>query len=210
MPSLWISLVVAAGVVGLMALRGSSRPAPGVVPDDPDVLALVERLTRLGYFCFTPDGAPPPGPAAEALWGPASRRLFPVDAEAVAEGGASAVLAHAAPFLGEAIAAAASDRVARAGGVARYDVLIGDRAYPILGHAEFDDPRAWEIAAARALAMLDALLEGAGVPERAFWLGGAEDGTAAFLTPEQARAIRACPAVAAKPKRSFGDRFEPA
>lgn len=208
MPSLWITVAVAACAVALVAWRSPARPAGPA--DDPDVAALVERLTALGYFCFTPDGAPPPGPAAEALWGEASRRIFPVDAEAVAEGAASALLAHATPFLGEAPWREAADRIGRTGGVPRYDVLIGDRAFPILGLAEFDDPRAWEIASARALAMLDALLEGAGVPERAFWLGGAEDGTAGFLTPEQARAIRACPAIADKPKRSFGDRFEPA
>lgn len=204
MPTLWLTAVVAACVAGALALRGSSRAQPAT--DDPALLALIRRLTALGYFCFTPDGSPPAGPAAEALWGEASRRIFHIDAEAVAEGRASGLLAHAVPFLGEQPAREATDRIGRSGGVARYDVLLGERAYPILGHAEFDDPRRWEIAAARALAMLDALLEAADVPERAFWL----DGMAAFLTPEQAAAMRACQAVAAKPRRSFGDRFEPA
>lgn len=208
MPSLWITAAVLAATAAVLALRGSTPRPPA--DDDPDLRALVERLTALGYFCFTPTGAPPPGPAAEALWGEASKRTFAVDAEAVAEGAATAVLAPAVPFVGEAAIAGAADRLGRAAGVARYDVRIGDRSYPILGHGEFDDPRRWEIAAARALAMLDALLEAAAVPERAYWLSGAEDGFAAFLTPEQARAIRACPAVADKPKRSFGDRFEPA
>ncbi len=206
MPSLWITAVVLVCTAAALALRGAARaPEPG---DDPDLRALVERLTALGYFCFTQDGRPPAGTAAEALWGPASRRIFPIDAEAIAEGAASELLAHAAPLLGEVRGAV--DRLGRDAGVTRYDVIVGDRAFPILGHAEFDDARRWEIAAARALAMLDALLEAAGVPERAFWLSGAEDGMAAFLTPEQARVIRACPAVADKPKRSFGDRFEPA
>lgn len=208
MPSLWITAVVLAATAAVLVLRGSSH-SPGP-PDDPQLVALVERLTALGYFCFTPDGAPPPGPAADALWGPASRRIFPIDAEEIAEGAASEVLAYALPLLGEAAIAGARDRLGRVGGVVRYDVIVGERTFPILGHAEFDDARRWEIAAARALAMLDALLEAAGVPERAFWLSGAEDGVAAFLTPEQAQALRACPAVADKPRRSFGDRFEPA
>lgn len=204
MPGLWITAAVLVGTAAVLALRGSARASePG---DEPDLQALVERLTALGYFCLTPDGRPPTGSALEALWGPASRRIFPIDAEAIAEGAASELLAHAAPLLGAI--PGVIDRVSRDAGVTRYDVIVGNRVFPILGHAEFDDARRWEIATARALAMLDVLLESGGVPERAFWLSGAEDGMAAFLTPEQARAIHLCLPVAEKPKRSFGDRFE--
>jgi hypothetical protein len=222
MSSFWLIAAVLVGVAALLAARGSVRR--GDAGDDPAIAALVERLTGLGYFAFTPDGHPPPGPAAEALWGPASRRVVRADAKAIAAGEAAALVAAAAPFLEDDAAGAADDaagagdhaprvaedRVGRATGVPRYEVVVDGRAFLILAFEEFHDARAPEIAAARALAMLDAVLEAAGAPERAFWLPGADVGRVAFLTLEQAAALLACPAVADRPRRSLGDRFEAA
>lgn len=158
----------------------------------PDSFAqLMDQLESLGFYRYTD-----PASLAEARdevlqhewpFHGEIRRLFRADAEELAEGGVSSLLADAEGFL----------RTQGVDGLTVFDeidqthyhLLVDGARFQIYSEEELRTKAIWELAARRSVAVMNWLLERAGSPERAYLLYGGNDGQVVFLTPAMFEAI---------------------
>jgi hypothetical protein len=128
-------------------------------------------------------------------------RLFPANAEELAEGGVSTFLADVTPFLEDqgVTVPALEDALGE-----EYDLLAGEERIPIWTRAEFQRELAgepglgWGLSSARTLQILNDWLEQAESAERAYGVNSGRNFTVFFLTSELYSRIRREPEASPK------------
>jgi hypothetical protein len=153
---------------------------------------LADRLDELGFFRYTPPARRAEfreairKEGASAAFVVETRRLFPVPADALAEGGVAEAIARLRPVFARLHVRVPPVRQSyRPGGP--YRVRVGDRSWTIYTRAEEED--AWPLSLARTIELLDALLERSGSDERFYALGSGDDSWLFLLTPAMQAAI---------------------
>jgi hypothetical protein len=167
--------------------------------------AFVVRLEEAGYFKYTR-----PEDLDEARAGlvqtrtlfdlegyyELTGRVFPGDAERLAEGGVLGFLFQIAPFLhSQGLRGFVYlDQDFEAGRFA-YSVKVNLDEYPMLKAEEWGEVMAWVAVPARAFDMVNKMLARAGSRERVYTTQGtiAQNSMAIFLTPELYDLIKNCP-----------------
>jgi len=196
--------------------RGSAKIEGGYFEGkrERETATLVDQLEQLGFYNYTdPQYLEEAKADGSGFYGfyrdfsqetgkqfdihEVTKRAYLADSEDLAEGGVLKFLSEVEPFLDtqDVQISSRSDDFNIGGG---YSVNVNGVEYAMYSAEELaeDEMRRskvpggiWYYATYRSFAMINHLLEGAGSDERIYLIGGGNDGSAVFLTPEMYRLI---------------------